>query len=69
MKYSLQRCRGESDDPNAFLTVDLVAAAATIAQNAAYVLDQADNPDAKRLAELFRITANQTKLFLESLEK
>ncbi len=70
MKYVLKHTGTESDDPNAFLTVDFLAAAATINQNAAYILDgDKGDPDAMRLAELYRIVVNQTKLFLDSLEK
>ncbi len=70
MKYTLRRCfNGEVTDESQFLTTDLLVAANIINNNVAYVLNGDKNdPDAIRLAEMYRVVIAQTKTFLESLE-
>ncbi len=70
MKYTLKRCmNGEPPGENEFLTTELLVAANTINHNVAYILDGDKNdPDAIRLAEMYRVVIAQTKTFLESLE-
>ncbi len=71
MRYTLKRCmNGEVPDENVFLTTDLLVAANIINNNVAYVLNGDKNdPDAIRLAEMYRVVIAQTKTFLDSLEE
>ncbi len=58
-----------TDDPDSFLTVDLVAATATILKLcAAIALDNCDEDDARALAAMCRTFAIQLDKFNENRE-
>ncbi len=68
--HTFQQAIDATGDPDAFLTVDFLKAASIINQNAAYILEcDKSDPDAIRLAEMYRVVIAQTKTFLDSLEK
>ncbi len=57
------------DDPDSFLTVDLLAATSTnLKLSAALALDGCPEPEAAALAEMCRVTAANLDKFLENRE-